>query len=44
MQGFRKSKGMTFTPFRSAAEEAATKRGNDLTSPGQQLSNREGRG
>jgi hypothetical protein len=44
MQGFRKSKGMTFTPFRSAAEEAATKRGNHLTSPGQQLSNREGRG
>jgi hypothetical protein len=32
MQGFRKSKGMTFTPFRSAAEEAATKHGNDATS------------
>lgn len=34
MQGFCKSKGMAFTPFRSAAEEAATKRGNDSTSPG----------
>ena len=35
MQGFRKSKGMSFSPFSSAAEEAAANRGNESTSPGE---------
>jgi len=32
MKGFRKSKGTSFTPFRSAAEEAATKCSNGTKS------------
>ena len=45
MQGFRKSKGMSFTPFRSAAEEAATKRSNDTKRSNNQSSEDErGRG